>query len=109
MMVAWIAPTQTMETWSLYLLGYGDMESISARVWRHGVYICSGMETWSLYLLGYGDVTKDTVVSTRRIRHGYSGRPYRRPASSGHGVRSRGWVASSGPCAAPCPPARCVR
>ena len=35
--------------------------------------------------------TKDTAAPTRRFRHGCSGPPYRRPASSGPGVRSRGW------------------
>ena len=35
-------------------------------------------------------------------RRGCSGRPCRRPASSGPGVRSRGWARRSGPCGVPC-------
>ena len=51
----------------------------------------------------------DTAAPTRRIRRGCSGRPFRRPASSGPGVRSRGWARRSGPCAGPYRRARCGR
>ena len=49
------------------------------------------------------------LAPTQRIRRGCSGRPCRRPASSGPGARSRGWARRSGPCDGPCPPARCGR
>ena len=52
---------------------------------------------------------KGTSVPTLRFRRGYSGRPCRRPVSSGPGVRSRGWARRSGPCAGPCRRARCGR
>ena len=51
----------------------------------------------------------DTAAPTRRSRRGCSGRPCRRPASSGPGARSRGWGRRSGPCGGPCPPGRCGR
>ena len=44
-----------------------------------------------------------TAAPTRRTRRGCSGRPCRRPASSGPGVQSRGWERRSGPCAGPSP------
>ena len=51
----------------------------------------------------------DTAAPNWRTRRGYSGRPCRRPPSSGPDVRSHGWARRSGPCVGPCPPARCGR
>ena len=50
-----------------------------------------------------------TEALIRRIRRGCSGRPCRRPVSSGPGVRSRGWERRSGPCGGPCRRGRCGR
>ena len=51
----------------------------------------------------------NTAALTRLFRRGCSGRPCRRPVSSGPGARSRGWERRSGPCALPCRRARCGR
>ena len=63
-----------------------------------------GQARGSRWSVGRSHVGTDTAKPIRRIRRGCSGRPCRRPASSGPGIRSHGWARRSGPCSGPSPP-----